>query len=56
MVDALWYAFLSGKTNIYEIVPGFICGLIAAVVVSLLSKAPSAEVQKLFDEFNQPTD
>lgn len=56
VVDALWYAFLSGKTNIYEIVPGFFCGLIAAVVVSLLSKAPSAEVQKLFDEFNQPTD
>ena len=33
VVDALWYVFLSGRTNLYEIIPGFICSLIAAVIV-----------------------
>ncbi|MBQ9885893.1 MAG: sodium/proline symporter PutP [Lachnospiraceae bacterium] len=48
-VDALWYAFLSSSTGLYEIIPGFITGLIAAVVVSLIDKAPSKEVCELFD-------
>lgn len=55
-VDALWYAFLSGSTGLYEIIPGFIAGLIAAVVVSLLSEAPSKEVCDLFEEAKQPID
>ncbi len=49
VVDIGWLAFLS-STGIYEIIPGFICGLIAAVVVSKLGKAPSAEVEALFDK------
>ena len=49
LVDALWYAFLA-KTGIYEIIPGFIAGMIAAVIVSLLDKAPSAEVISLFEK------
>lgn len=56
VVDALWYAFLSTSTGLYEIIPGFLCGLIAAVVVSLLSKAPSKEVTDLFDRAFEPTD
>ena len=56
VVDALWYAFLSGSTGLYEIIPGFLCGLIAAVVVSLLSKAPGKEVTDLFDRAFEPTD
>ena len=48
LVDALWLAFLSG-TGIYEIIPGFILGLIVAVVVSKISKANDAE-KELFDE------
>jgi len=48
-VDALWLAFLSG-TGIYEIIPGFILSLIAAVVVSKASKEPSADVLALFDK------
>ena len=55
-VDALWYAFLSTPTGLYEIIPGFLCGLIAAVVVSLCSKAPSKEVTDLFDRAFEPTD
>lgn len=46
--DILWLTFLSG-TGIYEIIPGTIIGLVAAVAVSLLSKAPSKEVEALFD-------
>lgn len=56
VVDALWYAFLSSSTGLYEIIPGFLCGLIAAVVVSLLSKAPSKEVTDLFDRAFEPID
>ena len=47
-VDILWLAFLS-KTGVYEIVPGFLCGFLAAAAVSLVCKVPDAEVLKLFD-------
>ena len=47
-VDILWFTFLSG-TGIYELLPGFVCGLAAGVAVSLLTPEPSAEVQALFD-------
>ena len=49
VVDILWLAFLS-STGLYEIVPGAIVGLLAAVIVSLSSKAPSQEVVQLFDD------
>lgn len=55
IVDILWYMFCSG-TGLYEIIPGFIAGLIAAVVVSLLSKAPSKEVVELFEKAKEPTE
>lgn len=56
LVDALWYAFLSGSTGLYEIIPGFICGAVAAVVVSLIDKEPSEEVKQLFEEGKKLTD
>ena len=49
VVDIAWLAFL-GSTGIYEIIPGFICGLIAAIIASKCSKAPSADVEALFDK------
>ena len=52
-VDILWLACLK-STGIYEIIPGFVVGLLAAVVVSLLSKEPDAATQALFDEAAQP--
>ena len=55
-VDFLWFKFLAGSTGIYELLPGFLCGLIAAVVVSLISKAPSKEVTDLFELAKQPVD
>ncbi len=48
VIDIAWLTCLA-STGVYEIIPGFLCGLIAAVVVSKLSKAPSAEVEALFD-------
>ena len=47
-VDILWLAFLS-STGIYEILPGAVAGLIAAVLVSLVSPAPGKDVEELFD-------
>lgn len=49
LVDVLWYAFLS-STGIYELLPGFVIGLLAAVVVTLCTKEPDEEVKKLFDK------
>ena len=49
VVDIGWLAFLS-SVGIYEIIPGFAAGLIAAIIVSKCSKAPSAEVEALFDK------
>jgi len=48
-VDILWLSFLA-STGVYEIIPGALCGLIAAVIASKLFKAPSAEAEALFDQ------
>ena len=48
-VDILWLAFLAG-TGIYEIIPGAFAGLLAAVIASLCSKAPDADVEALFEK------
>ena len=55
LVDAVWYACLS-STGLYEIIPGFIASLVVAVVVSLMDKEPSKEVQDMFEEAKQLTD
>ena len=47
-VDIAWLAFLA-DTGLYEIIPGFAAGLIVAVVVSLVTKKPSKEVEELFE-------
>ena len=51
VVDVCWLIWLTGSTGIYELLPGFIVGLIAAVVVSLLDKKNiPAETDALFAE------
>lgn len=40
---------MGGVFGIYELLPAFLVGLIAIVVVSLLTKAPSEEIQEEFD-------
>ena len=52
-VDVVWLVLLS-STGIYEIVPGFAAGLIAAIVVTLCTKAPGQEVKDLFDKASKP--
>ena len=54
-VDALWYAFM-GWTAIYEIIPGFFAGMLATVVVSLLTAKPEAEVLAVFDKSRLATE
>ena len=49
VVDICWLVFLS-DLGIYEIIPGFAAGMIAAVVVTLCTKKPEKEVEKLFDD------
>ena len=48
LVDVLWLMFLS-STGIYEIVPGFIVGLLACVIVSKAGKSEK-DVEALFDK------
>ena len=48
-VDILWLIFLK-SFGLYEIIPGFLLGLAAAVVVSLLDKEPDDAVKALFDK------
>ena len=48
-VDILWLSFLA-STGVYEIIPGAACGLLAAVIVSVISKAPGKDVEALFDK------
>ncbi len=46
-VDIIWLAFIG--LDIYEIIPGFIAGLIAAVVVTLIDREPEQEIKDLYD-------
>ncbi|MBR6558150.1 MAG: sodium/proline symporter [Clostridia bacterium] len=48
VVDILWLVFLK-DFGLYEIIPGFILSLIAAIVVTILTPAPSSEVTDIFD-------
>ena len=47
VVDIVWLMYFS-STRIYEIVPGFIVCVLAAVIVSLIDKKPSKEVEAIF--------
>ncbi len=49
VTDALWLAFLGG-TGIYEIVPGFLAGLLACWAVSVLGGGASRAVEERFDK------
>ncbi len=56
VVDIAWLLLFTNTittavivpTGIYEILPGFIAGLITAIVVSLATKPPSAQVEEIF--------
>lgn len=41
---------LAGYTGLYSLVPGFLVGIVLMILVSLLTKAPSAEILQEFDD------
>ena len=46
-------AKLGGMFAIYELMPAFLCALVAIVVVSLMTPAPTEEITDIFDECNK---
>lgn len=55
VVDVAWMLLLS-ETGIYELLPGFIAGGLSCVIVSLIDKKPSAEVNALFEKASKISD
>ena len=61
VVDILWMILFNFEyygmtsvaynTNLYEILPGFVAGMAAAIIASLATEAPSKEVTDLFDRY-----
>lgn len=49
VVDVAWMLFLSASTGIYELLPGFVAGFIACVIVTLIDKSPSKEVTDIYE-------
>lgn len=49
VVDICWLVFLS-DLGIYEIIPGFIASMAVSVIVTLCTKKPAKNVEKLFDD------
>jgi sodium/proline symporter len=47
----IWSNLTGGIFDLYELAPGFIFAWIAIMIVSLIGKAPSEEVQNEFDTF-----
>lgn len=62
VVDIAWIILfktdsaLIYNTQVYELFPGFVVGLLAAVAVTLIAKKPSEEVEKMFDDAVAYTD
>ncbi|XKF72259.1 sodium/proline symporter PutP [Cytobacillus firmus] len=51
-VTVIVWAQLTGRLfDLYELAPGFLFAALAIIVVSLLDKAPSAEVQEQYDRY-----
>jgi len=55
VVDIVWFIWIKNLTGIYEILPGFIIGLVFSVVVSLIDKKPSAEIEAIFERATDKT-
>ncbi len=63
IADIIWLLAFTGTimeplvtaTGIYEILPGFVAGLIAAVIATLVTKAPGDEVNQIFAKATDKT-
>ncbi len=53
IVDIVWLMYLA-STGIYELLPGFIAGGIAAIIFTLIDKKPSQEVEAIFETATNP--
>ena len=49
LVDVFWLFCLTSSTGIYELLPGFICGGLAAIIVTLITPPPSDEVVEIYN-------
>ena len=49
IVDVFWYLNSGGIFDVYEIIPGFLAGLMVSIVVSLFTKVE----QEILDEFDK---
>ncbi|MBY6052957.1 sodium/proline symporter PutP [Cytobacillus firmus] len=47
----VWAQLTGGLFDLYELAPGFLFAALAIIVVSLLDKSPSAEVQEQYDRY-----
>ena len=54
-VDVYWLLNLSASTGVYELLPGFAAGLVAAVLVSLITRKPGEKVMEIFDKATDPS-
>ena len=55
VTDIVWLNLFTKSTGIYEILPGFVVSLIIAVIVTLISKAPSQAVCDIYDKATDNT-
>ena len=53
LVDVVWLFGIKG-TGVYELVPGFAAGLIAAIIGTVATKAPDKAVTDIFDTATAP--
>ncbi|MBS6545899.1 MAG: sodium/proline symporter PutP [Butyricicoccus pullicaecorum] len=52
LTSIIWAQLKGGIFDLYEIVPGFVFGLIAIIIVSLLTPAPNAEIIREFESYS----
>ena len=50
LADMLWLAFLSAKTGVYELLPGFVCGLLVCWIVSLFTNRNNKAAENIFEQ------
>ena len=52
-VDIIWL-FCLPSTGVYELFPGFVAGGIAAIIATLVTKAPSKAATDIYDKATSP--
>ena len=50
VTDVLWLVFLTAKTGVYELLPGFVVGALCCVIVTLLDKKPGKDIEELYQK------